>query len=442
MPTVIDALLVTLGLDSSDFKKGAKEVKKETASLSADERRAAKERELAEKKAAAAQTQRAKELHRQGQAAIHTFHKIRNEVLTLAAVFTAGMGIMDFVRETVLGASALGRLSENVGMNVGQLAAWDLAMKNVGGSAEEMNGQILKAQQAVGSVKMGRPDAAVQEFWALGGSKNPATFKNAQSYLLAEADLISKYERQAGPGQALNVASRIGMDYNTFNLLRKGRGELERILDVDRGIAGMNNAQAREAQVLQTRWNDFTTQLQKSGRTILFELSPALNEIMKQLNTFAQWLANPKNNGQMTKFVDDMVSAVRLFAGAIAEIGHLYELMHPKKNQSKWSWLLLNPMVKPFFEDIGKHSKNAHMPTGSKVGAVGYSSINEMFKHMPVGAGAGRFGKSASSSVSSETNIGQITINTKATDSRGIAASIGPEISRRNLALQANTGVN
>ncbi|MHB8550157.1 MAG: hypothetical protein ACYDB8_04205, partial [Acidiferrobacterales bacterium] len=255
MATVIDALLVTLGLDSSDFKKGTKEVKKETASMSADERRAAKERELAEKKAAAAQTKRAEELRQQGQAAIHTFHKIRNEVLTLAAVFTAGMGIMDFVRETVLGASALGRLSENVGMNVGQLAAWDLAMKNVGGSAEEMNGQILKAQQAVGSVKMGRPTADVQEFWALGGHKDPATFKNAQSYLLAEADLISNLEKRYGPAQALNVASRIGMDYNTFNLLRKGRGELERILDVDRGIAGMNNAQAAQAQVLQTRWN-------------------------------------------------------------------------------------------------------------------------------------------------------------------------------------------
>ncbi len=65
MATVIDALLVTLGLDSSAFKKGAKEVSKTQQALATQTRQEAKEREHLENKASEAQRARAKELERQ-----------------------------------------------------------------------------------------------------------------------------------------------------------------------------------------------------------------------------------------------------------------------------------------------------------------------------------------------------------------------------------------
>jgi hypothetical protein len=43
---------------------------------------------------------------------------------------------------------------------------------------------------------------------------------------------------------------------------------------------------------------------------------------------------------------------------------------------------------------------------------------------------------------SSQTHIGEITINTQATDANGIARSIGPALQRRGLVAQANTGLS
>ncbi len=61
---------------------------------------------------------------------------------------------------------------------------------------------------------------------------------------------------------------------------------------------------------------------------------------------------------------------------------------------------------------------------------------------MPTGAGAGRVGVGPGSTITSTTHIGQITINTQATDAAGIAGSIWPELNRQGMsfAAQANSG--
>ncbi|MSE29679.1 lytic transglycosylase domain-containing protein, partial [Escherichia coli] len=83
--TVIDALMVTLGLDASNFRKGQKEVSDDLK----------KQRENAQKTA--------KEMAEQGKKAASFFGSIKTELLALAGVTVTAGGLMSFVKNTTSG---------------------------------------------------------------------------------------------------------------------------------------------------------------------------------------------------------------------------------------------------------------------------------------------------------------------------------------------------
>ena len=113
--TVVDALVVSLGLNAKDFLSGAKKVN------------------VALKDTSAEATKRAKEMEESGKIAAQYFSKIRNEALALLGVFTAGMGIKNFVENTIVGAASLGRLSQNLGISTERLSAWQRVAEDAGG---------------------------------------------------------------------------------------------------------------------------------------------------------------------------------------------------------------------------------------------------------------------------------------------------------------------
>jgi hypothetical protein len=82
--TVIDALLVTLGLDTSDFRKGQKDVSDDLK----------KQREA---------KKTAKEMAEQGKKAASFFSSIKTELLALTGVTVTAGGLMSFVKSTTSG---------------------------------------------------------------------------------------------------------------------------------------------------------------------------------------------------------------------------------------------------------------------------------------------------------------------------------------------------
>src|SRR5579862_6561617 len=107
MATVIDSLVVTLGLDASKFHAGAKQTSTDLKATTQDANAAAKQIEASGKQAAA------------------FFGKLRNEALSLAAVFLGGMGLKALVANLTATDAATGRLSRNLGISVEALGAWE-----------------------------------------------------------------------------------------------------------------------------------------------------------------------------------------------------------------------------------------------------------------------------------------------------------------------------
>lgn len=135
MATVIDALVVTLGLDAKAFKRGAAET----------------DESLKRTREETART--ARDMEERGKQAAIFFSRVRNEALALLAVFTAGMGIKNFVSSTVESTASLARLSGNLNMSAKDLAEWQLAAKNAGGSIEGITNQLKESADQVAKFK-------------------------------------------------------------------------------------------------------------------------------------------------------------------------------------------------------------------------------------------------------------------------------------------------
>ncbi|MCT8155774.1 lytic transglycosylase domain-containing protein, partial [Klebsiella aerogenes] len=135
--TVIDALMVTLGLDASNFRKGQKEVSDDLK----------KQRENAQKTA--------KEMAEQGKKAASFFGSIKTELLALAGVTVTAGGLMSFVKNTTSGLMDLSIQSKALGLSAKELDGWSKAADAAGSSAAKIGASLQGFQSAIQGARVG-----------------------------------------------------------------------------------------------------------------------------------------------------------------------------------------------------------------------------------------------------------------------------------------------
>lgn len=283
--TIVDALLVTLGLDATNFKKGAKETDAALDKTSGRVSKTSKDMEAWGKNAAAGMS------------------KLRNEVLGLLAVFTAGVGIKNFVENTISSTASLGRLSQNLDMSAKDLAMWQLANKNAGGSVEGMTAQLQEAQKAISDYRLGKTNAANVAFRATGLSKE-SDFKDAETLLRARSDAIAKIISTHGVGVGRSIAADIGISEDTFNLLKQGAVQVDRLRFAQEKLADAQARASGPAEEFRKKLDTLKNKFEAIGVRILTALMP-------QLDRFADWL--DKNQGKIEKWADEAVKAIEDF---------------------------------------------------------------------------------------------------------------------------------
>ncbi|SKC78286.1 hypothetical protein SAMN05445504_2369 [Burkholderia sp. CF099] len=290
MATIVDALVVTLGLDLSNFTKGKADATKATKTLTAEEKESAKQIEDANKRAG------------------ESFKKVRNEVLALLAIFTAGMGIKNFTESTIASAANLGFLAKNLQMSTKDLSAWQRAAERAGGSAEGITAALQDSQQQVAKFKIGQVGEGVQAFLRWGGSVND--LKDGNTYLLARARIV-KSMFDVDPARAKLVAQQMGIGDGEFNLIRQGATNILALVDAQKKNSAISEDQAEKALKLKNAWLDFSDRLKYVGTTVLLELMPIFEKWLNKLQSLADWVADHKTD--IVKWVDGAVTAVQRF---------------------------------------------------------------------------------------------------------------------------------
>lgn len=131
MASIVDELLVTLGIDSSQFDKGRRQA--------SDALRRTKEE---------AQKQ-SKEIEASNRSVAQTFEKVRDEALSFFAVLLGARGVKEFISQLNDPNAALGRFATNVGESPQTVAAWGMAVERMGGSAQDAQGSINSMAKAL-----------------------------------------------------------------------------------------------------------------------------------------------------------------------------------------------------------------------------------------------------------------------------------------------------
>lgn len=260
----------------------------------------------------------AREMETRGKQAAMFFSKVRNEALALLAVFTAGMGIKSFVSDTVQSTAALSRMSDNLNMSAKDLAEWQLAAKNAGGSVEGITAQLKESAEQAALFKNGMNSETIGKFFqwgARGGGVDASDLKDGNTFLLARARIVQKIYETNRADAAL-AASQMGLDAQQFNLYKDGPEGIARRRREQAGPAAEQAAAAQRAEQLRQKYDTAMNKLSSVGVNVLTALMPAFEFGVDKLIEFGNWII--QNRAVINETVKSWVDDAEKFFGRLS----------------------------------------------------------------------------------------------------------------------------
>jgi soluble lytic murein transglycosylase-like protein len=219
MATIIDALLVTLGIDVSDYKRGEADAAKATVQtgqkLTAEQKKQADARKRVEDEQRKRAKQTADEEKKRADATVKGFKDIAIGAAGMVLGFESIKGFVSLLGTLNSNEAGLGRLGQNLGVNVHELNTWGLAAERIGGKAEDVQASFANVSKSITELSV---NAQVSPLFLLaqrmGLDIQHVTDKT--KFLLDLGDKLRAYGAAHGRDNAFNIS---GLDATTFNLI-------------------------------------------------------------------------------------------------------------------------------------------------------------------------------------------------------------------------------
>lgn len=277
MATIIDSLVVKLGLDSSDFDKGRSKVDK---TLDDTDKRV---------------------------------EKARNNIGKFLAAIGSVVAIKTFVSNTIDANAALDRLSKNLDENVESVSAWSNAAEQAGGSAEGLQGSLDMLSRSQTELQLTGQSGLIPYFSALGLSMtdvNGKALKTTDMLLNIGQALQSK---SADRATQFNMGRMMGIDPGTLNLILRSRAEVEMTLKRQKEQTVVTKKQAEEASRLQRAIVENKQGFHAFGRELLSTVAPALEMVLSAFVRLGEWV---RENQEFVKTFLSILAAGLIAVGA------------------------------------------------------------------------------------------------------------------------------
>lgn len=289
MPTVIDSLVVTLGLDASKFTSGQRGAREDLSKTRQNANAAAKE------------------ISASGAQAAQFFGKLRNEALSLAAVFVGGMGVKALVQNINTADAATGRLSRNIGVSVETLTTWGAVIERAGGSATEAATTFSNLTRAYQEYQA-TGQTAITPYLQRLGINNASELRDIPALLMKIGDTIER-ERMS-PQQANFLMAGAGLDEGMRNFLLMSRQRREATLAESAALGAARKKDTDAAEALEAAFLKTKQAILDVGRSILTELSGPLQEVLKAVNL---WLSSDENRKWLREEIERVGVGIRDF---------------------------------------------------------------------------------------------------------------------------------
>ena len=306
MPTIIDSLIVKLGLDSKDLDaktpvsvRQLKALEKESGNT-----------EDSVKKLGSASKETSK-----------GFDNLTASAAKFLALIGGTVALKQFITDTITANAALNRFSQNIGLDVPTISAWGNAVEELGGSAKGLQGSLDMLSKAQTELRLTGESSLIPYFSALSVSLADVTGKArpVDEILLDLSDRFSHMDRTT----ANNMGRMMGIDQDTMNLLLQGRQEVELMIRRQKESNAVTKQQAEEAARLQRRIADLKQGFNAFGRDLLQLATPALEKLLGMLQGFGDWV---RANSETVKAFLAM-AAVGITAISVAALANPFTLI-------------------------------------------------------------------------------------------------------------------
>lgn len=202
MPSPIDALTVTLGLDSSGFQQGQNQTEKSLKKLRDDS------------------SKTAKQMQADGAKGAEMFSRIKTEALSLIGVLIGASSLKSFIGDTTKSLAQVGRDARSIGESAPGIEAFANAIQRMGGSASSATSALQAFASTQARAKLFGDPAFMQEMGLIGGNLNTKPLDAVKLFMA----YIEKHRNEPGGIQNIEaIAGKIfpGMDKSTLQAMEQ-----------------------------------------------------------------------------------------------------------------------------------------------------------------------------------------------------------------------------
>ncbi|WP_324723850.1 hypothetical protein [Lelliottia sp. JS-SCA-14] len=306
MATIIDSLVVTLGLDPSGFKKGQDEVKKGLNDTRKNADQTAKDMEAAGKRAAS------------------FFGSIRTELLALVGVTLSAQGIKTFITSMTSDLMRLGIESRALDISAKSLDGWERAATAAGSSAEKMAGTLGSFQKVLTQIRTGggQDDPLFGALAAFGGATG-ANFDyqndNSEAIMRKIAANWGKLSKDA--------QRRFGGMFGFDNATQQGLANGSLVQDADRfaKISKATDEATKKALEFNRRLEEMKQNFAAASQVLYEALIPYVEKLIPLIEKFGNWIAS--HGPEIEKFFSDSADEINKVVDAVGGLENALEIL-------------------------------------------------------------------------------------------------------------------
>lgn len=296
MPTIIDSLVVTLGLDSSGFKKGQTEVKKGLDDTRKNADQTAKDMEAAGKRAAS------------------FFGSIRTELLALVGVTLSAQGIKTFITNMTSDLMRLGIESRALDISAKSLDGWEMAAAAAGSTAERMAGTLGNFQKTLTNIRTGGGQddplfGALASFAGATGANFDYQNDNAEKIMRKIASNWGKLSKDA--------QRRFGGMFGFDNATQQGLSSGALVKDADhfRDISRALPEATEKALAFNRRLEEMKQNFSAASQVLYEALIPYIEKLIPLIEKFGIWIST--HGPEISKFFSDTADEINKVVDAV-----------------------------------------------------------------------------------------------------------------------------
>ncbi|ELY2811988.1 hypothetical protein SMC57_004215 [Cronobacter sakazakii] len=296
MPTIIDSLVVTLGLDSSGFKKGQTEVKKGLDDTRKNADQTAKDMEAAGKRAAS------------------FFGSIRTELLALVGVTLSAQGIKTFITNMTSDLMRLGIESRALDISAKSLDGWERAAAAAGSTADRMAGTLGNFQKTLTNIRTGGGQddplfGALASFAGATGANFDYQNDNAEKIMRKIASNWGKLSKDA--------QRRFGGMFGFDNATQQGLANGSLVQDADRfaKISRATDEATRKALEFNRRLQEMKQNFTAASQVLYEALIPYIEKLIPLIEKFGIWIST--HGPEISKFFSDTADEINKVVDAV-----------------------------------------------------------------------------------------------------------------------------